>query len=490
MASADMFLNYAVRDDDSSTTSSIGKHTTPAVSCCLIKWTHRRKLCTSGLLLLALALILGLAIGLRSSPSNHPALPAYPLAVKSPYLSVWVRGDQAADAAHAQPMFWNGTALTWPILARVNGTVYSLFGNKDFRLAKAAKTTAVTYTASHTYIAMTAGPARFILDFYTPVLPRKSDYAGQSLPYSYLTVSASCNRKASVDVQTLSAIDYTWTAQQGESGLNFTKARDVGFFWFHNPEAVPFSEHNQMASYGSVIFGTSLNSATTYSCDSPDNVYDAFAAQGSLRYLNKTCSSTYLAALSQNLGMCDNIARNATFVVGLDREQAVNYLNTTMYTGYYRTRWPSIPKAVQFVVGQHANVLKKSTVFDEEIHSKAASISNDWGSKYAAITDASVRQSFASLELTVRLRSYVKSETPAKIYQVPLESIESNASISPPLFMKEISTNGNVNTVDYQFHAWPIFACLNPEYIVLLLKPVLNYLSSGQWPHPWAIHDL
>jgi hypothetical protein len=405
-----MSPKYALQDDDGSTTSSIGKHTTPAVRCSLIKWSHQRKLWSSGLVLLALALILGLAIGLRSSPSNHPALPAYPLAVKSPYLAVWVRGDQAADAAHAEPMFWNGNALSWPILARVNGKVYSLFGNKDFRLAKAAKTTAVTYTASHTYIAMTAGPAKFIIDFYTPVLPRKTDYAGQSLPYSYLTVSASSSRKASVDVQILSAIDYTWTAQQGQSGLNFTRARDVGFFWYYNPEAIPFSEHNQMASYGSVIFGTVSNSATTYSCDSPDNVYNTFETAGSVGPTNRSCSPMHLAALAKDLGPCDNIPRNATFVVGLDREQAINYLNATAYTGYYRTRWPSIPKAVQFVLGQHANVLQKSIVFDEEIHSKAESISKDWGSKYAAITDASVRQSFASLELTVRLLSYVNSE--------------------------------------------------------------------------------
>jgi hypothetical protein len=73
---------------------------------------------------------------------------------------------------------------------------------------------------------------------------------------------------------------------------------------------------------------------------------------------------------------------------------------------------------------------------------------------------------------------------------VPLESITSNASVSPTAFIKEISTNGNINTVDYQFHAWPIFACLNPEYIVMLLKPVLNYLSSGRWLHPWVVHDL
>ena len=59
-------------------------------------------------------------------------LPAYPLAVKNPYLSTWVRGNQLqADAATAHPMFWNGIELTWPIVARVDGQTYSLFGVPD-----------------------------------------------------------------------------------------------------------------------------------------------------------------------------------------------------------------------------------------------------------------------------------------------------------------------------------------------------------------------
>lgn len=36
----------------------------------------------------------------------------------------------------------------------------------------------------------------------------------------------------------------------------------------------------------------------------------------------------------------------------------------------------------------------------------------------------------------------------------------------------------------------PIFYVLSPDYIRLLLSPVLDYLNDGRWPHNYTIHDL
>lgn len=36
----------------------------------------------------------------------------------------------------------------------------------------------------------------------------------------------------------------------------------------------------------------------------------------------------------------------------------------------------------------------------------------------------------------------------------------------------------------------PIFYVLAPDYIRLLLHPVLHYLDSGAWPHDYTIHDM
>src|ERR1700710_2026445 len=103
------------------------------------------------------------------STSANVNLPSYPLAVKSPYLSAWVPGNQIGNAPTAQAEFWAGQPLTWSILARVNGVTYSLFGAPDgIANVTAATTGAVTYTSSHTIINLTAGKAQLILDFFSP----------------------------------------------------------------------------------------------------------------------------------------------------------------------------------------------------------------------------------------------------------------------------------------------------------------------------------
>jgi hypothetical protein len=53
-----------------------------------------------------------------------------------------------------------------------------------------------------------------------------------------------------------------------------------------------------------------------------------------------------------------------------------------------------------------------------------------------------------------------------------------------------MNSNGNVNTVDVIMPMAPVFYVLSPEYIKLLLHPVLYYLHSGAWPHNYTIHDM
>ena len=45
-------------------------------------------------------------------------------------------------------------------------------------------------------------------------------------------------------------------------------------------------------------------------------------------------------------------------------------------------------------------------------------------------------------------------------------------------------------TVDVIFPAFPIWYVLAPEYLRLLLEPVLQYLATGRWAQPFAIHDI
>lgn len=56
--------------------------------------------------------------------------------------------------------------------------------------------------------------------------------------------------------------------------------------------------------------------------------------------------------------------------------------------------------------------------------------------------------------------------------------------------MKEISSDGNINTVDVIFPAHPIFLYTNPELLDLLLKPLYEFQESGKYPNSYAMHDI
>jgi hypothetical protein len=61
---------------------------------------------------------------------------------------------------------------------------------------------------------------------------------------------------------------------------------------------------------------------------------------------------------------------------------------------------------------------------------------------------------------------------------------------NPILFLKEISSNGNSQTVDVIFPAFPFFLYTNPRWLAYLLEPLLEHMLSGQYPNDYTMHDL
>jgi hypothetical protein len=61
---------------------------------------------------------------------------------------------------------------------------------------------------------------------------------------------------------------------------------------------------------------------------------------------------------------------------------------------------------------------------------------------------------------------------------------------NPILFLKEISSNGNSQTVDVIFPAFPFFLYTNPRWLAYLLEPLIEHMLSGQYPNDYSMHDL
>lgn len=99
---------------------------------------------------------------------------------------------------------------------------------------------------------------------------------------------------------------------------------------------------------------------------------------------------------------------------------------------------------------------------DNQIHIDSV---NAAGSDYSLITTLALRQTFGGLQF---------AGTPEKPY----------------IFLKEISSNSDIQTVDVIFPAYPVFMYLNATLSKYLLDPIYENQESGQYPNAWAEHDL
>jgi hypothetical protein len=61
---------------------------------------------------------------------------------------------------------------------------------------------------------------------------------------------------------------------------------------------------------------------------------------------------------------------------------------------------------------------------------------------------------------------------------------------SPILFLKEISSNGDFQTVDVIFPAFPFFLYTSPRWLAYLLQPLIEHQLSGLYPNMYSMHDL
>jgi hypothetical protein len=153
------------------------------------------------------------------------------------------------------------------------------------------------------------------------------------------------------------------------------------------------------------------------------------------------------------------------FSVGLCQDDAIQFLGAgglRNVPSLWKSYFGDDLGALSFFHKDFDESNKLSSELDDKIDkdSKAAA-----GDNYAILTTLAARQAFGATQLV---------GTEDKHY----------------LFLKEISSNGNTQTVDVIYPTAPIFYYTNPELVKLLLDPHFENQESGHYPNKYAIHDL
>lgn len=411
-----------------------------------------------------------------ATPFNPHSIP---LAVRSPYLSAWLPQGAGAALNDVFPTFWTGSILGWAGFIKVDGAAYSWMGNANVAGASFSKAAQKSshFTATQSTFVLSAGPVDLTVNFLSPVEP--TDLVKGSLPFAYIALSAASTDGAAHSVQLYSDISAEWVS--GDSGLVATWSTTTGDIITHQAQLqdpVQYSENADHTQYGSAYYSTRNTNNVTYQSGSDVSVRSQFINNGVLTNEQDTNFRAInddwpVFGLVHDLGNVADASAPVVISIGHVRDPAIQYItagNVLQDRSIYAwSQYGSVGDMISAFLGDYDNALTSADAFDAKLQADASAISDN----YAAICALSIRQAFGAVELTVAKNADGSYNTDDVL-----------------MFMKEISSDGNMNTVDVIFPAWPVLLYTNPSLGYYLLEALYRYQESGLYPNKWSIHDM
>lgn len=419
------------------------------------------------------------------SPATYPIRPpAAPLAVRQPYLSTWL-SDTTLPGTWGT--FWTGHVTAMGGITRIDGRSYMFLGDPAIVLdipngnngppstlqgfEQALDQTLLEVTPTRSRFHLQAGGVSLVVEFLSPV--EAGDLRRQSIPMSYVMVTASSIDGQGHDVQVYLDISGEWTSGDVSQPITWAPAQvtyssgTLQAWTVQLQNQQPLTEQNQLAAWGTVVWATPKQSGLTYQSGQDVVVRGQFVDNGKLSDTNDTnyrpiSDNWPVFAFCADLGQVGGSPVTVPVSIGQVRTPAVSYLGQDLqplWTSYF-TSWQDMLGFFQAdltAAGQRADRLDATLT-------KAAKAAG--GVHYAGLCALALRQAYGGTELVV------------------------GPSGQPWAFLKEISSDGNVSTVDVLFPASPVWIYADPSYLSLLLEPLLAYAESGNWPQPFAEHDL
>jgi hypothetical protein len=407
----------------------------------------------------------------RPAPSVDPVRPpAVPLAVRSPYLSTWLATDALPGV---WPTFWNGHITAMSGIARIDGVSYSFLGAMSLPNTAPLPTlrqTGLTVTPTRSTFVLEQAGVEVTVEFLSPVEP--GDLRRQSIPLSYLTAHARSADGHPHEVSLYFDISGEWAHGDTNTKITWSQqpipsaGRTLLSLTSTPADPAVLQENNESAAWGTVVWTTALSPAVTYQIGQDTVVRAAAVNNGRLdnsvdpqfRSINDRWP---VFAFNVDLGPVRRQTEDVVLSIGHVREPAVSYLNTAL-PPLWRSYFGGWPELVAFFHADRPAAARRADRLDERVTRDATEAG---GRQYAAICALALRQAYAGTELVSR-------------------------DGTPWAFLKEISSNGNMSTVDVVYPAMPVFAYLDPGYLGLLLAPLLDYAENGGWPKTFAEHDL
>ncbi|KAI1183770.1 DUF1793-domain-containing protein [Nemania serpens] len=481
-------------------------------------------------------------------------LPAVPLAVRNPYTNIWAGNTATGATLNTQtPSFWTTDPVGWEGIVVVDDTPYEYLGSTNRELPKDAQYVSavpqtVLFDSQSSNFTFQAGPVTIEASFLSPVTPK--DVCRSSIPLSYLTTTVRSNDGQPHHILFYSDVSSTWLGvgrqddiswelkknsatvnATGNSTSTASEASEDIFTWLQRRhEQLVFGEDREFPQWGDFVYSTSASSTSSLSfeCGEATAVRLAFFQNHTLNndvvsFTTDFGDHTPVFAFAHDSGIA--LEASVRYTIGSVQDPVVQYITDAGLTrlkpwwskcygdlnSMIRFHWEDYDTVQQ--IGNEFEMQLQADINDfyegtEESISKGtpwtsqpipASGTDQYGQRFVFdsgsdygfldpsnwtgiappyVSEAQSYYSIVALSARQIMGAYVFAESP-------------NASSQDPLiFQKEISSNGNVNTVDVLYPAAPFFLYANPNLLRYALQPLYEYQERQFYPNDYCIHDL
>lgn len=393
-------------------------------------------------------------------------------------------------------MFYTGQEIGFSVLAAVpdSDTVYPLLGRPHDSLPKTGnkfnvsfpKFSGATFDASVTNLtylipsSSSAAPLEVVLSFLSPITPTST--LRQAIPASYLTVYVS----GGFDIDIYVDINGQWVSGNRDNeitwGFSETKpskmsvSRPALKTWtIRRTVEQLLTEDQDRAEWGTLHFTGPADAQ--HESGISGVLRRSFAKTGTLQ---NTVDGSFRRIMDEEpvFAFSKSFKLNGTassrsgksqdsvlFTIALIQDPVVQFAAERGLT-MMRPLWLSYFLEAESLLKFHYYDFNKASKLAGNYSGQLASDALKSGSEnYKDIVALSARQVMGATTF---------SGTPD----------------DPILFLKEISSNGNFQTVDVIFPSFPFFLYTNPRWLAYLLEPLIEHQLSGQYPNQYSMHDL
>lgn len=350
-----------------------------------------------------------------------------------------------------------------------------------------ASTTNLSYSIAS---ANASEPVKLTLSFLSPITPTST--LRQSLPAAYLTVHVEGSFDVNVYIDLNGewvtgnrANDIEWSLENAGSASEEPSAGGIKSWKVQRRTQQLLTEFDDRAEWGTLYFSAPQH--VQHESGVSALLRQRFSSKGQLRNtvddkFRKIMDEEPVFAFSKSfkLGGPNSSAESdervdqrksntktdsVMFTFAFAQNPVVQFAaarGLTMMRPFWATYFPTDEKMIQYHYAdfEKANALALNYSRQLDIDAYASGSSD-----YRDIAALSARQVLGATQF---------SGTPD----------------NPILFLKEISSNGNFQTVDVIFPAFPFFLYTNPRWLAWLLEPLLEHMGSGQYPNKYSMHDL